>query len=79
MKINVEAVLKIMEEKKLSLRGFSAMIGVSPACMSRIMNGQRDPSTVVVGAIKKALPEYSLDYFFDATVTNKCHEPRKAG
>lgn len=80
MKINVEAIRKLVREKGMSLRSFSAMIGVSPACMSRIMNGQREPSTVVIGAIKKTFPEYPLEYFFDASVTNKCHpKDRKAG
>ena len=80
VKINVDGIRKIMKDRGLSLRMFSASIGVSPSCMSRIINGQREPSTLVVGALKNAFPEYPLDYFFDSSVTNKCHnKPRKAG
>lgn len=61
---NVLALRQAMNEQHMSEAALARTIGVSRACINRIINRQRQPSTKVVSGLKTAFPEKSLDYFF---------------
>ena len=64
MEANIAALTHLMVEKRLSQAQLASKIGVSRSCISRIMSGKRTPSSQVMAGLKKAFPEYSLDYYF---------------
>lgn len=61
---NVFALRQAMLEHHMSEAKLARTIGVSRACINRILKKQRQPSTKVVSGLKTAFPEKSLDYFF---------------
>lgn len=63
-RFNVSALQKAMLEHHMSEASLARTIGVSRACINRIIKKQRQPSTKVVSGFKNAFPEKSLDYFF---------------
>ncbi|MDD2247680.1 MAG: helix-turn-helix transcriptional regulator [Syntrophomonas sp.] len=73
MEANIIALNQLMVDKKLSQAQLADKIGVSRSCISRIMSGQRTPSSYVMAGFKKAFPEYSLDYYFS---TDKCQNEK---
>lgn len=61
---NVLALRLAMNEKHMSEAELSRAMGVSRACINRILKMQRQPSSKVVRGLKVAFPDKSLDYFF---------------
>lgn len=73
---NLEAIKALMATENLGVRGFARKLGLSPSCISRILNGKRkNPDSKVIAAFKQAYPQYSLDYYFFSTqsVDSECH------
>ncbi len=66
MEVNITALNHLMNDKGLSQAQLACKLGVSRSCISRIMSGQRMPSSQVMAGFKKAFPEYSLDYYFSS-------------
>ena len=63
--LNKENLLRVMEKEGMNQAALAKKLGVSRACVNRQMTGSRRyPSAKFMGAIKKAFPEYSFDYFF---------------
>ena len=68
--LNKANLQRVMEKEGLNQASLARRLGVSRACVSRQMAGSRRyPSAKFMGAIKKAFPEYSFDYFFYLTGT----------
>lgn len=63
---NVLALRQAMLEYNLTEAALARTIGVSRACINRIIKNERQPSTKVISGLKIAFPEKSLDYFFTA-------------
>jgi len=61
---NVLALRRAMSEKQISEAQLARTIGVSRACINRILKKQRRPSSKVISGLKAAFPDKSLDYFF---------------
>lgn len=61
---DVYALRKAMHEHQMSEADLARKIGVSRACINRILKNERQPSIKVVSGLKTAFPEKSLDYFF---------------
>lgn len=64
MRLNVEYLQDILKQKQWSERQFALKTGLSPATVSRILNKKRGAGVKAIGAIRKALPEESLDKLF---------------
>jgi len=63
--LNKANLQRVMEKEGLNQASLARRLGVSRACVNRQMTGSRRyPSAKFMGAIKKAFPEYSFDYFF---------------
>lgn len=62
---NVSALRQAMLEQQMSEAKLARTVGVSRACINRILKKQRQPSSKVVRGLKLAFPEKSLDYFFE--------------
>lgn len=67
---NVLALRRAMNEKQMSEADLARAIGVSRACINRILKKQRLPSAKVIKGLKAAFPDKSLDYFFSCENTN---------
>ena len=61
---NVDAIVELMDKEKLNQSKFAKKLGVSRACVNRIIRKQRRPSAVFLEAFKTAYPDYSLDDLF---------------
>lgn len=64
MRLNVEYLQEILKRKQWSERQFALKTGLSPATVSRILSKKRGAGAKVIGAIRKALPEESLEKLF---------------
>ncbi len=64
MRLNVEYLQEILKRKKWSERQFALKTGLSPATVSRILNKKRGAGAKTIGAIRKALPDESLEKLF---------------
>ncbi|WP_237705324.1 helix-turn-helix domain-containing protein [Bacillus coahuilensis] len=64
MRLNVEYLQEILKQKQWSERQFALKAGLSPATVSRILSKKRGAGAKAIGAIRKALPEESLDKLF---------------
>ena len=67
---NVLALRQAMNEKQMSEAGLARAMGVSRACINRILKKQRRPSSKVIMGLKAAFPDKSLDYFFSCEKTD---------
>ena len=63
---NTRFLLHMMEEMHVSKAELARHIGVSRACVTRILNGKRQPSAASLAGLRRAFPQYSLDKYFDA-------------
>jgi len=63
---NNEFLRKVVEEENLSQAELARRMGVSRACVTRILQGKRQPSVVFLAGLRRIFPQHSLDYFFDA-------------
>ncbi len=61
---NVLALRQVMDERHMSEAALARTMGVSRACINRILKKQRQPSAKVVTGLRTAFPDRSLDYFF---------------
>lgn len=76
--VNVDAIKKLMQEYNLNQSSLGKRIGVSRACVSRILKGKRSPSTKFIAGFKQAFPMHSLEYyFFIQSVADRCHQDKK--
>ncbi|MBP2644359.1 MAG: helix-turn-helix protein [Firmicutes bacterium] len=66
MKANIEEIQRLMDKNKWNKSQLAREIGVSRACISRIMNSQRNPGGDFLSAFKIRFPEYPLEKFFYA-------------
>lgn len=67
----IEALQEIMKEKGWKAADLARAMSVTDACLSRVLNGTRNPGIEFIMGLKAALPHYSLDYFFEKTVTDR--------
>ncbi|MEA1962589.1 MAG: helix-turn-helix transcriptional regulator [Bacillota bacterium] len=63
-KFNPAALKRAMLECKMSEASLAQTIGVSRACINRILKQTRSPSGRVIVGLKTAFPDKPLDYFF---------------
>lgn len=61
---DIYALRRAMHEQNMSEAVLARKIGVSRACINRILKNERQPSMKVIRGLKTAFPEKSLDYFF---------------
>lgn len=64
MRLRLEHVYELMRKKELSQRKLCEKAGLSTACISRLLSGQREPSTKVISGLLKAFPEETFDTLF---------------
>ena len=57
-----DRIRQIMESKHLTQQLFADYIGQSPATLSSIFNGRTRPTLNIVEAIKKKIPNISIDW-----------------
>lgn len=74
IKCNVEFIKKHMDERGISLNKLSKEIGISPATLSRVMNGKRNPGQMVMGRMIKYFGvkfDVLFSYDFELTKVNE--------
>lgn len=64
MRLNVEYLKKIMDDKNWGIRQFAMKAGLSATTVSRIMSGKRGAGAKSIGAIVKVLPDEPIDKLF---------------
>lgn len=64
MKLNVDYLKEVMEEKQWTMGQLSMKTGLSKTTICRILNGKRGAGAKSIGAIAKALPEEPFDKLF---------------
>ena len=64
MKLNVEYLKELMEEKNWGIRQFAMKTGLSATTVSRILSGKRGAGAKTIGAIVKALPDEHFNRLF---------------
>lgn len=57
-----DRIRQIMESLKMTQQEFSDYIGLAPATLSSIFNGRTRPTLNVVEALKKKIPNISIDW-----------------
>ena len=57
-----DRIRQIMESQKMTQQEFSDYIGLAPATLSSIFNGRTRPTLNVVEALKKKIPNISIDW-----------------
>ncbi|EGQ26745.1 hypothetical protein HMPREF9372_1286 [Sporosarcina newyorkensis 2681] len=57
MRLNIEYLKSVLEHKNWSERQFALKCGLSPATVSRILNGKRGVGAKSIGAIKRVLKD----------------------
>ena len=60
-----DRIRQIMESKHMTQQVFAQFIEMSPASLSSIFNGRTQPTLNVVNAIKKKIPDISLDWLMN--------------
>lgn len=70
VKVNERAFAELMKEQSLTGAKLARRLGVSRACVSRILRGQRQPGSKFLSSFKTAFPQHSLEYFFTFNVTD---------
>ncbi len=63
-RIRIWAFQKLMLHEGLSQSGLARRIGMTPACVCRILSGKRHPSGDFVAAMTNSFPEYRQDWLF---------------
>ncbi|GBG57782.1 DNA-binding protein [Sporomusaceae bacterium FL31] len=61
---HIERIEQLMNQLDLNSSGLAITLGVSRACVSRLLNGRRRVSSEVVAAFWISFPNYEKDYFF---------------
>lgn len=64
MKFNPNNLQRLMKKENINRSQLAERLGVSRATITRLLNGQFQPSAKMLSALKKEFPEISLDYFF---------------
>jgi len=64
MRLNIEYIKQLQDEKGWSNAQLAMKMGVSKAHVGRILNGKRDAGTKVISGIIRAFPNESLDKLF---------------
>jgi len=62
-----DRIRKIMESQHMTQQVFAQSIGLSPATLSSIYNGRTNPTLNIVEAIKKKIPNISIDWLMFGT------------
>lgn len=62
--INIERVRSYMREHDINSTQMAELIGVSPSCISRFLNGKREPNGKVVLSLIGHFGERIVDYIF---------------
>ncbi|GIP25505.1 hypothetical protein J23TS9_06350 [Paenibacillus sp. J23TS9] len=79
--LNVEKLTAYLHEKDLNTSKLAEKIGVSPSCMSRVLNQKREPSGLVwsglIGYFGKKVFDYVI--FFDINVSNDTMDKNRGG
>ena len=57
-----DRIRQIMESQKMTQQEFADYIGLAPATLSSIFNGRTRPTLNVVEALKKKIPNISIDW-----------------
>ena len=57
-----DRIKQIMESQRMTQQEFSDYIGLAPATLSSIFNGRTRPTLNVVEALKKKIPNISVDW-----------------
>ncbi len=61
---NREALEKLMAQRNLNKKQLAERIGVSRATVTRILQGEFQPSSKFLMLLKQKFPEVSLDFFY---------------
>jgi len=72
---NTDVLIALLRKENISEAELARRIGVSRACVNRIVKGTRQPSSKFLAGLRRAFPDYSLDYFFTESDANECHQP----
>jgi transcriptional regulator with XRE-family HTH domain len=67
-RFKLQALLDTMNEKKWNQAELANAMGVSVGCVSRVLSEDRKPGLDFILGLKKAFPQYTLDYFFELNV-----------
>ena len=71
MELNRRNVIELMKNNKWSPADLARAMGVSPATVSRILNGKRGTGKKVIAGLLNAFPDSSMDeLFFLSTVSS---------
>lgn len=62
---NAAVLRDLIKKENISEAELARRIGVSRACVNRIVREQRTPSAKVIAGIKAAFPQYPLEKFFE--------------
>ena len=62
--LDVQKIKELMHEEGLNQSAMARRLGVSKSCISRILRGQRVPSSLFIARLKQAFPDYGLDRLF---------------
>ena len=62
-----DRIRQIMEAQHMTQQVFADFIGMAPATLSSIFNGRTRPTLNVVEAIKKKIPDISIDWLMFGT------------
>jgi len=61
---NTQVLHTMILQHGLTKAELARRMGVSRACVSRILSGQRQPNAVFIANLKRVFPDCSLDAFF---------------
>ena len=64
MKFDPTTMERIMKREGLNRSKMAGRLGVSRSTVTRLLNGNVQPSVKLLSAIKQQFPEVSLEYFF---------------
>jgi transcriptional regulator with XRE-family HTH domain len=64
MEPNIEHIEKLMEERKLTLRGLARLADVSPTAIHKVLRRKGGAGNVVIDGLIKAFPDVKLDKLF---------------
>lgn len=74
MGVNVDAVLKKMEEAGMNQLRFANKAGLSKGYVSKVFSGKRGGGGAFIDGLCQAFPDEDVRNFM---VTEKCHERRE--
>lgn len=76
--LNTTKLQEYMERKGINTSEMAAKVGVSPSCMSRVLNNKREPSGPVWSGLMVHFGKKIFDYiFFEDDVSNDTKEYKR--